>query len=135
MIAVDTSALVAILLKEQQADACVDTLAADQVRLISAGTLAEALIVAIRRNVGEEMMRLINGLGLEVVDVTAATARQIAQAYEKWGRGLHPASLNYGDCFAYIVAKEYGCRLLFVGEDFSKTDLGADPVATGRSAT
>lgn len=123
MMAVDTSALMAILLNEAGADACVAALEADGDLLISAGTVAEALIVAARRNVGEEMERLIVGLGFEVVGVTPASARRIAQAYESWGQGVHPAALNCGDCFAYKVAKEHGCRLLHVGEDFAPTDI------------
>jgi ribonuclease VapC len=91
--------------------------------LISAGTVAEALIVAARRNVGEEMERLIDGLGFEIVSVTSVSARRIARAYEKWGKGVHPAALNFGDCFAYEVAKEHGCRLLYVGEDFGRADI------------
>ena len=122
MIAVDTSALMAIVLNEAEADACVATLEAEDGLLISAGTVAEALIVARRRNVGEEMERLIDGLGFEVITVTPASARRIARAYESWGKGVHPAALNFGDCFAYEVAKEHGCRLLYVGEDFGKTD-------------
>jgi len=55
--------------------------------------------------------------------VTLAAARRIAQAYEQWGKGLHPASLNFGDCFAYEVAKEHGCRLLYVGDDFKEADV------------
>ncbi|OHV83424.1 type II toxin-antitoxin system VapC family toxin [Ensifer sp. LCM 4579] len=123
MMAVDTSALMAIVLNEQGADACVAALEADGDLLISAGTVAEALIVAARRNVGEEMERLIEGLGFEVVSVTPASARRIAHAYQSWGKGSHPAALNFGDCFAYEVAKEYGCRLLYVGEDFARTDI------------
>jgi ribonuclease VapC len=69
------------------------------------------------------MARLIEGLGFEVVSVTAASARRVAKAYESWGKGLHPAGLNWGDCFAYEVAKEHGCCLLFVGDDFSNTDI------------
>lgn len=134
MMAVDTSALMAIVLNEQEADACVAALEAEDDLLISAGTVAEALIVAERRNVGEEMAQLIEGLGFEIVNVTAASARRIAQAYEHWGKGVHPAALNFGDCFAYEVAKEHGCRLLYVGDDFLRTDLGADPVIRGRSA-
>jgi ribonuclease VapC len=122
MIAVDTSALMAIVLNDPRADACIAALEAEDVLLISAGTVAEALIVAARRNVGEEMERLIDGLGFEIVNVTSASARRIAQAYEQWGKGVHPA-VNFGDCFAYEVAKEHGCRLLYVGEDFSKTDV------------
>jgi ribonuclease VapC len=125
MIAVDTSALMAIVLNEPDADACVAALEAEDDLLISAGTVAEALIVAARRNVGEEIAQLIDGLGFEVVSVTPAAARRIAQAYGHWGKGAHPAALNFGDCFSYEVAKEHGCRLLFVGNDFTKTDLEA----------
>src|SRR3954467_13604531 len=108
MIAVDTSALMAIVLNESGADACVAVLEAEDDLVISAGTMAEALIVAGRRNVGDEMKRLIDGLGFEVVNVTPASARRITQAYENWGKGVHPAALNFGDCFAYEVVKEHG---------------------------
>jgi ribonuclease VapC len=123
VIAVDTSALMAIVLGEPQANACIAALAAEDEILISAGTEAEALIVAARRHVGVEMARLIDGLGCEIVSVTPAAARRIAEAYRQWGRGLHPAALNFGDCFAYEVAKEHACRLLYVGGDFAKTDI------------
>lgn len=124
MIAVDTSSLMAIVLNEPEADACIAVLETEDALLISAGTVAEALIVAARRNVAEEMANLIDGLGFEVVTVTTASARRIAQAFEHWGKGVHPAALNFGDCFAYEVAKENACRLLYVGDDFSKTDVG-----------
>jgi len=123
MIAVDTSALMAIVLGDAKADACIAILEAEPAILISAGTVAEALIVAARRNVADEMGKLVDGLGFDVVTVTAASARRIAAAYERWGKGVHPAGLNFGDCFAYEVAKEHDCRLLFVGNDFSKTDV------------
>ena len=123
MIAVDTSALMAIVLGEPEADACIAALAAETEILISAGTVAEALIVARRRNVEDEMARLIDGVGAEVVAITPATARRIADAYDHWGKGVSPASLNLGDRFAYEVAKDHACRLLFIGEDFSKTDI------------
>jgi ribonuclease VapC len=123
MIAVDTSALMAIVLNEPEADACIAALASEDDLLISAGTVAEALIVSTRRNVGEELASLIDGLGFEIVTVTPASARRIAQAYERWGKGVNTAALNFGDCFAYEVAKEHGCRLLYVGDDFSRTDV------------
>ncbi len=123
MIVVDTSALMAIVLNEPEADACAAVLEADDRLLISAGTVAEAMIVAARRNVGEEMIQLIDGLGFEIISVTPASARRIAQAYEQWGKGVHPAALNFGDCFAYEVTKEHSCRLLYVGKDFSQTDI------------
>lgn len=123
MIAIDTSALMAIALNEPEADACSAALQAEEHLIISAGTVVEALIVAERRNVGEEVARLINELGFEIIVVTAASARRVADAYNEWGKGVHPVALNFGDCFSYEVAKEYGCRLLFVGEDFAETDI------------
>jgi ribonuclease VapC len=123
VIAVDTSALMAIVLDEDQAPACIAALEAEEEVLISAGTVAEALIVSERRNVREEVASLIDGLGFEVVDVNPIAARRVAQAYARWGKGIHPAGLNFGDCFAYDVAKDHACCLLFVGEDFSQTDI------------
>jgi ribonuclease VapC len=123
VIAVDTSALMAIVLDEPEATACIAALAAEEDILISAGTVAEALIVSTRRNVGEEMESIIDGLGMEIVSVTPAAARRIAEAYRRWGKGVHLAALNLGDCFAYEVANEHACRLLYVGQDFSKTDI------------
>jgi len=123
MIAVDTSALVAILLKEPEAGRCLAAIAAEGEILLSAGTSAEALIVATRRGFGVEMAELIAAFGFQIVAVTAATAERIGRAYSLWGKGVHPASLNFGDCFAYDVAKEHRCPLLFVGSDFSRTDL------------
>ena len=123
MIVVDTSALMAIVLNEPEADACIAVLEGEDQLLISAGTVAEALIVSRRRNVGEEVETLIDRLGCEIVSVTPASARRIAQAYDQWGRGMNPAALNFGDCFAYEAAKEHACPLLYVGDDFSKTDI------------
>jgi ribonuclease VapC len=58
-----------------------------------------------------------------VVSVTLASARRIASAYAQWRKGVHAAGLNFGDCFAYEVAKEHACPLLYVGEDFARTDV------------
>ncbi|HJS10492.1 type II toxin-antitoxin system VapC family toxin [Sphingopyxis sp.] len=123
MIAIDTSAIMAILLNEQEADACIAAIEAEEDIVISSATLAETLIVAGRRNIGAEAISLIDGLGLEVVSVTPASAKRVADAYAHWGKGVHPAGLNFGDCFAYEVAKEHDCPLLFVGDDFSQTDI------------
>ena len=123
MIAVDTSALMAILLSEPEAGPCAALLAAEPQVLISAGTVAEALIVARRRNLGNEMAALIENLAFKIVSVTPAAAQRIAAAYDQWGKGVHPAGLNFGDCFAYEVAKEHACRLLYVGNDFAQTDI------------
>lgn len=123
MIAVDTSALMAIALDEAEAAACIAALEAEDEILISAATLAESLIVAVHRNVGEGMASMIEGLGFNVVPVTSASARRVAAAYARWGRGYHRAGLNFGDCFAYDVAKVNDCPLLYVGGDFARTDI------------
>ncbi len=123
MIAVDTSALMAIVLDEPVADACIEILQGEGEILISAATVAEALIVARRRNVGDNMLRLIRGLDLTVVPVSQAAAERAADAYDRWGKGIHPAALNFGDCFAYAAAKEHVCPLLYVGDDFARTDI------------
>lgn len=125
MIAVDTSALMAILLNESEAAACAGVLATKDRMVVSAVTVAEALIVAERRDLGAEMAGLIDGLGLETVSVSLAVARQVADAYAQWGRGAHPAGLNFGDCFAYAVAKTHDCPLLYVGADFARTDVAS----------
>lgn len=123
MIVVDTSALMAILLGEPDGERCAAALEVDPDVVISAATLAEALIVAGRRNIAAEMSALIEGLGFEVAPVTAAVAAQVAEAYGRWGKGVHPAALNFGDCFAYALARDTGRPLLFTGEDFARTDV------------
>ena len=125
MIAVDTSALMAVILNEQPAAACIQALERAPGLVISAATVAEALIVATSRGVSAEMQELTDQLGFEIVSVSAATAKRIGDAYRKWGKGRHPAGLNFGDCFSYDIAKTYACPLLFVGEDFRKTDLAS----------
>ena len=104
MIAVDTSALMAIALNEAEASECIAALENEDDILISAGTLAEVLIVSERRNVAAEISSLIDGLGFQIIPVTPASARRVAQAYKRWGKGIHSAALNFGDCFAYEVA-------------------------------
>ncbi len=125
MIVVDTSALMAILLNEPAAPALTTILADADALAISAGTMAETLIVADRRGCGGEMRRLLDGLGFEVVSVTPATARLIADAYARWGKGIDPAGLNFGDCFAYALAAERDAALAYVGEEFARTDITA----------
>ena len=125
MIAVDTSALLAVVLDEPRATECIAVLEAEQDVLISAGTVAEAMIVATLRNVAAEMEALISQLGFEIIPITGSAAMRIAQIYAKWGRGVNPAGLNFGDCFAYDVAKQNDCSLLYVGDDFARTDLKA----------
>ncbi len=127
MIVVDTSALMAVLLDEPAAEAIALVLAGDEALAISAGTLAEALLVAGARGRGPDMARLVEGLGIEVAPVTEACARRMADALARWGRGRHPAALNFGDGFAYALAAERGCPILCTGDDFAQTDLTVVP--------
>lgn len=123
MIAVDTSAILAILQKEPEANACIGILDGQDHLLISAGTVAEALIVAGRRGIGDVLSLTIDQLELDIVSVTPEMARRVAAAYQRWGKGVHPAGLNFGDCFAYALAEQNDCPLLYVGDDFAKTDI------------
>jgi ribonuclease VapC len=125
VIAVDTSALMAIVLDEPMAAPCKAALEAEDEILMSAGTLAELLIVSARRGIGAEMADFLGRFDFNIISVTPAAARQIGLTYQQWGRGVHPAALNFGDCFAYAVAKEHACGLLYVGDDFGKTDIEA----------
>jgi ribonuclease VapC len=123
MIVVDTSAFMAVVLDEPAAEICSDVMAQADEIIVSAGTLAEALIVAGHRSIGPVMERLISGLGCKVVPVTEHDAFKVAEAYAQWGRDVHSAGLNYGDCFAYVLARQRSCPLLFVGHNFAKTDV------------
>lgn len=123
MIAVDTSAIMAIVLLEPEAQSCAKALQSDPTLVISAGTLTETLIVASRRNLSEHVLRIVDELNFDIIPVTAGTARRIGQAYSRWGKGVHRAALNLGDCFAYDVAKQNDCKLLYIGQDFAKTDI------------
>lgn len=127
---VDTSALVAVLLNEPEAAALALAIEADPVRLLSAANLVETSIV-IEARVGEaggrELDLLIQKAAIEVVAVDADQAELGRHAYRQFGKGRHPAGLNYGDCFAYALAHSAGEPLLFTGDDFSKTDVAAVP--------
>lgn len=123
MIVIDTSALIALLLDEPEADQIADLLKSEEEFKISAGTLAEALIVAGRRGISVEMSQLIEGIAAEIEPLNASGSIAVAEAYSVWGKGLHPAGLNFGDCFSYVTAKGCGSPLLYVGDDFSRTDI------------
>jgi ribonuclease VapC len=123
MMVVDTSALMAMLMHQSEANACKRCLTDESETLLPAGTAAEALVVALGRGLLHEMTKTIEDFDMEIVPVTAASAQRIGKIYAKWGKGMHPAGLNFGDCFAYELAKSRHCKLLFVGKDFSRTDI------------
>jgi ribonuclease VapC len=123
VIVLDTSALLTSLLDEPLSEVCAQFLERRIDFFISAGTLAEALIVAKGKDRSEELEELLANLSLRVVAVDERLARLSLDAHEKFGKGVHPAKLNYGDCFAYALAKDLDCPLLFIGNDFSQTDV------------
>lgn len=125
MIAVDSSALLAIVFNELQADAVEKSLLDAGHLAISAVTLAETSIVARRRSGRQSLEILLAPLPLEIVPANEAFAMKVADAYDLWGKGVHPAALNFVDCFAYVLAKDRSCPLLYVGDDFAQTDVAS----------
>lgn len=122
----DTSALLVMLLGEAEAPAFRSLFVEDPVRLVSAANLLETAIV-IESRLGEaggrELDLLVHRTGLEIVAVSADQVEVAREAFRQYGKGRHPAGLNFGDCFAYALSKTSGEALLFKGEDFSKTDV------------
>ena len=122
----DSSALIALVFREPEAEQILDLLAEAEVAAIGAPTLAETGIV-LGAKLGEAsraiLSRLLEDLDLVVLPFTAAHGREAREAFLRFGRGRHPAGLNFGDCLTYATAKLAGQPLLFVGNDFSQTDL------------
>lgn len=122
----DTSALVAVILGEPGAAGILDKIKAARVIGMGAPALAEVLLVLTRRLGGdpEPLVRaLLAELGVELIPFTDEHCRLALQAFRLYGKGVHPAALNFGDCLTYAVAAVAGEPLLFVGDDFSQTDL------------
>jgi len=124
----DTSVLVAILSDEWEAPFFEDMIALDPTKLLSAASLLEAAIVIEARfgeAGGRELDLLLHAARLDVVAVDREQAELARRAWRRFGKGNHPASLNYGDCFPYALSMLSGEPLLFKGEDFRKTDVHA----------
>jgi ribonuclease VapC len=121
---VDTSAIIAVLRREDDAEPIARALAAAPRVAVSAGTLVEIGIVAEgrggakAREAAEELLERA-----EVVPVSPRQAMLAVAGWRRFGKGRHPAGLNFGDCFAYALAMERGEPLLFKGEDFAQTDV------------
>jgi ribonuclease VapC len=124
---VDASALIAILRDEPEASACARAIEAASRRRISAANFVEAAIVIDAAHdpiASRRFDDLLRAAQLEIEPVTEAQARIAREAYRDFGRGSgHPARLNFGDCFAYALARVTGEPLLFKGDDFTHTDL------------
>jgi len=130
---IDTSAIVALLLNEPEADDIEIALDDDPVRLFSAASFLETAIVVEARMGepgGRELDLLLHKARIELVAVTPEQADVARSAWRRFGRGRHEAGLNFGDCFAYALAATTGEPLLFKGDDFARTDVPR--VRTGR---
>ena len=126
---IDSSAVIAILFDEPEAQALLSQIAVADVCRLSSASLVEIGIVlrrdaaAQRRAAFNEMLRLFS---IKIEPVTEEQAYLALDAYDRFGKGTgHPAGLNYGDCFSYALAKQSGEPLLFKGNDFTHTDLEA----------
>lgn len=126
MIVVDTSALLAIVLREAERHLFLETIIENDA-LMSAGTLIEALMVCHGRGgaaATSEVRTLVDDLGIAIVPVEPDHAVIAHEAFLKYGKGNgHPAQLNFGDLFSYALAKARSLPLLFKGNDFSATDI------------
>lgn len=124
----DTSALVAVLFREPEADAYIRLIHNADRCLISAGSFLELSVVIERQTrpeAGRQCDMFFRWAGIIVEPFTVEQAYIARQAFHEFGKGRHPARLNFGDCFAYALSKVTGEPLLFKGEDFKKTDIVA----------
>ena len=123
---IDSSALIAILETEPEAEQLAEAIEQDQVRLISAASVLETSIVIENRRgegAGKALDLLMEKIAIKINPVTAEHALIACQAYRDFGKGRHPAKLNFGDCFSYATAKLRCEALLFKGNDFNQTDI------------
>jgi ribonuclease VapC len=123
---IDTSALAAIFFHEPERDAFRNAIVAASSRLISAATVLEAgMVIESRRGggAGREFDLFIVRAQIQIVPVDADLADLARSAWRKYGKGRHPAGLNFGDCFSYALAKSSGEPLLAKGGDFARTDV------------
>jgi ribonuclease VapC len=129
MLFADASALIAIIAGEADADALADVLESDGGRLCSAVAVWES-VAGLGRSYSlavptarEQVARFLREGGFQVVGIGERELRLAIDAHARYGKGRHPAALNMGDCFAYACAKANNAKLLYKGEDFSRTDL------------
>jgi ribonuclease VapC len=121
---IDTSAIIAILAGEPEKDTFLEHIVSAPEALLSAASYVETGIVVERfPDIANQLDSFLLELGIDVTPVTSAQARIAREAYRQFGKGRHPAGLNYGDCFSYALTKTSGHRLLFKGNDFGKTDI------------
>ena len=125
---IDSSALIAILLGESEAEVFARAISSDQTRFLSAVSALETAIVIESKkgpSGGMEFDLLLHEAGIEIVGMDLSQVKMARRAYQKYGKGKHSAGLNLGDCCSYALSKANGEPLLFKGDDFSKTDVQA----------
>lgn len=125
-IVVDSSAIIAILLKEPERALFVSTLDDSADACCSAVTFVETFMVAMSRVPDftfERYIALMDGFGIRRIPVDDEQSVMSAQAFLRFGKGRHPAKLNLSDCFSYALAKSLNAPLLYKGEDFGRTDI------------
>lgn len=123
---IDTSALLAILFAEPEAVAIAQKITEAEARLISAVSLLEASIVVAARKGNEgsaALEEIVGALAPEIVPFDASQAHIALNAWRSFGKGRHPAGLNFGDCCSYALARSTEMPLLYKGNDFGKTDV------------
>ena len=123
---IDTSAIVAMLQNEAEQDAFIEAIESADICLVSAASFFEASIVILTRYGMGGILDLdlfMAKAGIEISSVDSDQANIARRAFRDFGRGRHPAELNFGDCFSYALAKSLDLPLLFKGSDFSKTDI------------
>ena len=123
---IDASVLIAIYESEADARSLWDRIYSSASKRMSAGTYVEAGVVALRRDgrLGLEIVRaIVEELAIEICDVTAEQALIAQDAYQRYGKGIDPAGLNFGDCFVYALARARREPILCTGAEFGKTDI------------
>ncbi len=129
---VDTSAVVAVLLEEEDAALLSGDMANAMRCLTSAAVRLETcMVIATRRDVSAARAQdyfdeLASEIGLAEVAIDERVGRLAVECFGRFGKGRHPAQLNFGDCLSYACAKAHGARLVFKGDDFARTDVNLD---------
>lgn len=123
---IDSSAFVAIVIGEPERRPFSRAIVSQAIRLTSAATLLETAMIVLGRKGEEglaEMNAFVDKADIETVSFTSDHLALAVDAFRRFGKGRHPAGLNFGDCFSYALAKATGEPLLFKGDDFSQTDI------------
>ena len=123
---IDSSAIVALLLREPGSESIEAAIEGSEAVFVSSATLFETYIVLTRRSGKDEsalIERFVAQIDAEVIPFSQSLWLLAAAAFLRYGKGRHRAALNFGDCMVYATAKQAGLPLLFLGNDFSQTDI------------